>query len=78
MTHSVFHIGLQYHLSNIRLPLTVTVYWDGSVERSDEFVTDLFESFSDIPCQFRTYYICVIIVIYIQYVQCIVGLQELA
>ena len=64
--------------STTRLPLTVTVHWDRSVERSDEFVADLFESFGDVPCQFRTYYIRVIIIIDIQYVQCIVGLQELA
>ena len=54
------------------------MHWDGGVKRPDEFVTDLFESFSDVPCQFRTYYINVIVISYIQNVQCIVGLYELA
>ena len=60
------------------MPLTVAMDWDGGVKRPDEFVTDLFESFSDVPCQFRTYYINVIVISYIQNVQCIVGLYELA
>jgi hypothetical protein len=60
------------------LPLTIVMHWDESIERPDEFVTNLFESVRDVPCQFRTYYIRLIVIIYIQNVQCIFGLDELA
>jgi hypothetical protein len=59
-------MSLKHHLSTTNLPLTVTVHWDGRIERPDEFVTDLFESVGDVPCQFRTYYIRVIVIFYIQ------------
>ena len=51
---------------------------DRSLERLDEFFMDLFEIVRDVPCQFRTHYIRVIVVIDIQEVQCVFGLEELA
>jgi hypothetical protein len=78
LTQSAFHMNLKHHLSTTNLPLTITVDWDRRIERPDEFITDLFESVRDVPCQFRTYYIRVIVMIHIQKVQCIFGLDELA
>jgi hypothetical protein len=36
------------------------MHGDGSVKKPDEFITDLFESVPDVPCQFRPYYIDVV------------------
>ena len=69
-------MGLKYLLTE-NLSRTITMHEDGSIERLDEFVTDLFESVRNVPCQFRTYYVRVIGIIQIQQVQCIFGLEEL-
>ena len=72
------HTNIKHYLSTTIFPLTVAMDWDGGIEGPDEFVTDLFESDRDVPCQFRTYYTRVIIIIHIQKVQGIFGLEELA
>ena len=68
LTQSVFHVSLRNRLAFLttNLPRTVTMHWDGSIERLDEFVTDLFEGICDVPCQIRTYYARVIVIIHIQ------------
>jgi len=50
---------------------------DGSIERLDEFVTDLFESGRNILCQFPTYYARVILIIWVQRVHRKFDLEEL-
>ena len=65
LTQSAFHMGLRYLLTE-NSSRTVTMHGDGNVERPDEFVMDLFESVRNVPCQFQTYYIVLIVRIYIQ------------
>ena len=55
---------------------TVTMQVEG-LERLDEFVTDLFESARNVPCQFGTYNTCVIVAVHGQWVPCIFRLKEL-
>ena len=53
------------------------MHGDENIERPDELVADIFESVRNVPCQFRTYYIRVIVIIHLQWVKCIFGLEEL-
>ena len=50
---------------------------DGSIERLEDFVTDLIEGVRDVLRQSRTYNTHVIVIIHFQKVQCIFGLDEL-
>jgi hypothetical protein len=71
-------MSFEYRLSTPNLTLAITMYSDRSIERLDEFITELFETVRDVPCQFRTHYIQVIIIMNIQQVHCVFGLEELA
>ena len=61
----------------MNLSPTITAYGDRSIESSDEFIPDLFESDGETPCQFRSYYIHVILIFQLQFSRCKFRLKEL-
>ena len=77
LTQSAFHRVQGIIFLTTNLSRTITTHGNGSIESPYEFVTNLFESDREVPCQFRSYYIGFILVFHLPVAQCIFRLKEL-